>query len=89
MSREREVSHSRDTTRGHRKPRQGAKKPPNSSRGRIYTEEPEDFTVSHVSMCFVSSVTRENVSGFTSSSCIHQVFNLSLRTFFFLERRVR
>lgn len=55
-----------------------------SSRGRIYTEEPEGRTVSHMSICFVSSVTKENVAELTSSSCIHQVFNN-----FFLEKRVR
>lgn len=49
-------------------------KPPISIRERIYKKEPEGPAVSHMSMCFVSSVTKENVPELTSSSCIHQVF---------------
>lgn len=65
------------------------KKPLISSREQIRKEETEGPTVSRLSMCFVSSVTKENVAEFTPSSCIHQVFCLFEETLFFLKRRVR
>lgn len=35
--------------------------------------------MSHMSICFMSSVMKENVAELISSSCIHQVFNLFLK----------
>lgn len=69
---------------------QNVEKPLISSRKQIYQEQPEISACPYEHKSFVSSVMKENVNAPTSSSHIHQVFNLfNILVVFFLERSVR